>query len=196
MFQHFLLIARRNLLKRKLYSFINIIGLAIGMTCCIVIALYVRHELSYDRYNTRHDHIYRVLQTFRSVEKGQKAKSPAPEDYWVWGCAPVGPALAADFPQVKEVVQFMSPVSLLLEYKDKRLQQENLVCIDSNAFKVFSWKLLQGNPKTALVAPFSIVLTQKVATKIFGNDNPLGKMLRVDNGDLFTVTGVVADVPA
>lgn len=196
MFQHFLLIARRNLLKRKLYSFINIIGLAIGMTCCIVIALYVQHELSYDRYNTKHDRIYRVLQTFRSVEKGQKIPTPAPEDYWVWGSAPVGPALAADFPQIKEVVQFMSPVSLLLEYKDKRIQQENLVCMDSTAFKVFSWKLLQGNPKTALVAPNSIVLTQTVAKKIFGNDNALAKMLRVDNGDLFNVTGVVADVPA
>ncbi|NCD71126.1 ABC transporter permease [Mucilaginibacter agri] len=196
MFKHFLLIARRNLLKRKFYSFINIIGLAIGMTCCILIALYVENELSYDRYNTKHDHIYRVAQTFRSFEKGQKVTTPLPEDYQVWGCAPVGPALAADFPQVKDVVQFMSPVSLLLEFGDKRLQQENLVCIDSTAFKVFSWKLLYGNPQTALVAPNSIVLTQKVAEKFFGNDNPVGKSLRVNNGDNFTVTGVVADVPA
>lgn len=196
MLQHFLIIAKRNLLKRKLYSLINIIGLAIGMACCIVIALYVQHELSYDRYHTRHERIYRVLQTFRSFDKGQKITSPAPEDYCVWGTAPVGPALAADFPQVKEVVQFMSPVSLLLEYKDKRLQQENLVCMDSNAFKVFSWKLLQGDPQTALVAPNSMVLTKTVAEKFFGDGNAVGKALRVDNGQLFTVTGVVADVPA
>ncbi|SFS44308.1 putative ABC transport system permease protein [Mucilaginibacter polytrichastri] len=166
------------------------------MSCCVLIGLYVQHELSYDRYNTRHDRIYRVLQTFRSVEKGQKITAPAPEDYQVWGCAPVGPALAADFPQVKEMVQFMSPVSLLLEYGDKRLQQENLICIDSTAFKVFSWKLLQGNPQTALVAPNSIVLTQKIAEKFFGHTNAVGKTLRVNNGDHFTVTGVVADVPA
>jgi putative ABC transport system permease protein len=196
MFKHFLLITWRNLLKRKFYSFINIIGLAIGMTCCMVIAFYVQHELSYDRYNTRHDHIYRVVQTFRSVEKGQKITSARPEDYQVWGCAPVGPALAADFPQIKDVVQFMSPVSLLLEYGDKRLQQDNLVAMDSTAFKVFSWKLLQGNPQTALVAPNSIVLTRKVATKIFGDINAVGKTLRVDNGGQFTVTGVVEDVPA
>ncbi|MEX8547851.1 MAG: ABC transporter permease [Mucilaginibacter sp.] len=195
MFKHFLLIARRNILKRKLYSFLNIIGLAIGMSCCILIALYVQHELSYDHYNTKHDHIYRVLQTFRSGDKGQKVTSPAPEDYQVWGCAPVGPALAADFPQVKEVVQFMSPASLLLEYKEKRIQQENLIFIDSNAFKVFSWNLLQGNPQTALVAPNSIVLTQKVAEKFFGNNNALGKIFRVNNELSFTVTGVVADVP-
>jgi putative ABC transport system permease protein len=195
MLKHFLLIARRNLLKRKFYNFINVIGLAIGMTCCILIALYVQHELSYDRYHTNHERIYRVLQTFRSTEKGQKVTSPRPEDYQVWGCAPVGPAIATDFPQVKEVVQFMSPASLLLEYKDKRLQQENLLCIDSNAFNVFSWKLLQGNPKTALVAPNSIVLTEKLARIFFGQDDALGKTLRVDNGDSFTVTGVVADVP-
>lgn len=195
MFRHFLLIAKRNLLKKKLYNLLNIIGLAIGMSCCLFIALYVKHEVSYDRYNTRHDRIYRVLQTFRSVEKGQKITSALPEDYQVWGCAPVGPALAADFPQVKEVVQFMSPVSLLLEYKDKRLQQDNLICIDSTAFKVFSWKLLQGNSQTALVAPNSIVLTQKIADKFFGHDNAVGKTLRVDNGDNFTVTGVVADFP-
>ncbi len=196
MLKHFLLIARRNLLKRKFYNFINIIGLAIGMTCCILIALYVKHELSYDRYHTKHDHIYRVLQTFRSADKGQKLTTPVPEDYQVWGCAPVGPALAADFSQVKEVVQMMSPSSLLLEYKDKRIQQENLIPTDSNAFKVFSWKLLQGNPQTALVAPNSIVLTQKVAEKFFGRDDAVGKTLRVNNGDYFTVTGVVADVPA
>jgi putative ABC transport system permease protein len=105
MLKHFLLIARRNLLKRKFYNFINVIGLAIGMTCCILIALYVQHELSYDRYHTNHERIYRVLQTFRSTEKGQKVTSPRPEDYQVWGCAPVGPAIATDFPQVKEVVQ-------------------------------------------------------------------------------------------
>lgn len=196
MFKHFLLIARRNLLKRKFYSFINIAGLAIGMSCCVLIALYVQHELSYDHYNTKHDHIYRVLQTYRSFEKGQKITHPTPEDYQVWGCAPVGPALAADFPQVKEVVRFMSPVSLLLEYGDKRMQQENLLPMDSTAFKVFSWKLLQGNPKTALVAPYSIVLTEKVAAKFFGNGNALGKTMRVNNGNTFTVTGVVADVPA
>ena len=195
MLKHFLLIARRNLLKRKLYSFINITGLTISMACCVFIALYVQHELSFDRYNKKHEHIYRVLQTFKSVEKGQKITSPLPEDFQVWGCAPVGPALAADFPQIKEVVQFMSPVSLLLEYGDKRLQQENLVGIDSTAFKVFSWKLLQGDPKTALVAPNSIVLTQKVAEIFFGHDNAVGKTLRVDNGFNFTVTGVVADVP-
>lgn len=195
MLQHFFLVAFRNLLKRKLYSFINMTGLAIGMASCLLIALYVQHELSYERYHTRHDRIYRVIQAFRSSDKGQHAL-PAPEDYQVWGCAPVGPALAADFPQIEKTVQFMSPLSLLLQYGDKRLQQENLVCMDSTAFDVFSWKLLQGDPHTALTAPYSIVLTQSVAKKFFGRENAVGKSLRVDNSDNYTVTGIVEDPPS
>ncbi|WP_158825673.1 ABC transporter permease [Mucilaginibacter lacusdianchii] len=196
MLKHFLLIAGRNLLKRKFYSFINILGLAIGMTCCILIALYVKHELSFDRYHEKHQRIYRVLHAYRTPEEGQKRNSLSPQDYQVWGCAPVGPALTADFPQVEQVVQMMSPVSLLLQAGDKRLQQDNLICTDSTAFRVFSWKLLQGDPKTALVAPNSIVLTQQVAQKFFGNKNAVGQTLKVNNSESFTVTGVVQDVPA
>ena len=116
----------------------------------------------------KHERVYRVLQIFGDAGEGQHLRSPSPEHFQVWGCAPVGPALAADFPQVEEVVQMMSPVSLLLQAGDKRVQQENIVATDSNAFKLFSWKLVQGDPATALVAPNSIVLTQQVAEKLFG----------------------------
>lgn len=182
-------------MKRKSYSLINIIGLAIGMACCILIALYVQHELSYDRYHAKKDRIYRVLQTFRSFQPGEVVTAPTPKDYWVWGCAPVGPALQADFPQIEKEVQFMSPMSLLLQKGDKRFQQDNLLMMDSSAFDVFSWKLLLGDPHKALLASNSIVLTQSVARKFFGNENPLGQSLRVDNDDYFVVTGVMEDVP-
>lgn len=196
MFRHFLRIASRNLLKRKFYSFINITGLAIGMACCLLIALYIKHELSFDRYHANHERIYRVLQTYRSVEKGQKPITPAPQDYQVWGCAPVGPALQADFPEVETVAQMMSPISLLLQTGDKRIQQNNLVCADSTVFKVFSWKLLQGDARTALTAPYSIVLTEETAHKLFGNANPVGQTLRSNNSDNLMVTGVVQNVPS
>jgi len=195
MLRHFFYIAWRHLQKQKFYSFINITGLAIGMACCIVITLYVQNERSYDQYHLKKDRIYRVLQTFRHFQPGEKLPPPSPQDYWVWGCAPLGPALKADFPQVEKAVQFMSPVSLLLQHDDKRLQQDNLLCMDSTAFDVFSWKMLHGDPHTALVSPNSIVLTRSVAQKFFGNANPVGQSLRVDNQDLFTVTGVMEDVP-
>ncbi|HEX6430509.1 MAG TPA: ABC transporter permease, partial [Niastella sp.] len=195
MLRHFFQIAWRNLLKRKFYSLINVAGLAIGMACCVLITLYLRHELSYDQYHTKSDRIYRVTQTFRNVEEGATIPLPTPKEFQVWGCAPVGPALQTDFPEIEKVVQFMSPSSLLLQQGEKRFQQDNLLFIDSTAFDVFSWKMLYGDPHTALTAPFSIVLTKSVAQKFFGNENPVGKPLRYDNQGNLTVTGVMEDVP-
>lgn len=196
MIQHFFQIAWRNLVKRKFYSFINIAGLAIGMACCILIAVYIQNELSYDQYHTKRDRIVRVVQTFRSVQDGVNPGAPTPEDFWVWGCAPVGPALQADFPEIEKVVRFMSPVSLLLQHGEKRFQQDNMLVMDSTAFDVFSWKMLYGNPHTALTAVNTIVLTRKLSEKFFGDTNPVGQLLRVDNGDNFMITGVLEDVPA
>ncbi|HET6255338.1 MAG TPA: ABC transporter permease [Puia sp.] len=196
MFRHFFQIAWRNLKKRKLYSIINIAGLTIGMACCLLIYLYVQNELSYDRYHTKADRIYRVNQTFRTVQKGENPGPPAPQDFWVWGCAPVGPALQADFPEIEKVVRFMSPISVLLQHGERRIQQDNLLMMDSTAFDVFSWKMLYGDPHTALIAANTIVLTRTVAEKFFGDTNPVGQTLRADNAVNLLVTGVMQDVPA
>jgi putative ABC transport system permease protein len=196
MVRHFFQTAWRNLLKRKFYSLINITGLAIGMASCILITIYIHHELSYDQYHTNRNRIYRVLQTFRTVQPGESLPPPAPGDFWVWGCAPVGPALQADFPQIEKVVRFMSPVSILLQRGDKRFQQENLLFMDSTAFDLFSWKMVQGDPHTALTAPNSIVLTRTVARKLFGGENPVGKTLLADNQLNLVVSGVMEDVPS
>ena len=195
MIHHFFQIAWRNLVKRKFYSFINIAGLAIGMTCCLLITLYIKNELSYDQYHSKKDHIFRVLQSFRSVKEGVNPGAPTPEEFWVWGNAPVGPALQADFPQIEKMVRFMSPSSLLLQHGEKRFQQDNLVFMDSTAFSVFSWKMIFGDPQTALTAPNSIVLTKTVSEKFFGNANPVGQSLRIDNSDNYLITGVMEDVP-
>lgn len=195
MLRHYFGIAWRQLLKRKFYSLINITGLAVGMLCCIVITVYIRYELSYDQYHDKKDRIYRVVQTFKEVQPGEGFKTPSPRDFQVWGCAPVGPALKTDFPQVDKIVQFMSPLSLLLQYGNTKIQQDNLLCMDSTAFDVFSWKMLQGDPHKALSDPNSIVLTKSVAHKFFGNQNPVGQSILVDNRDNFMVTGVMEDVP-
>ena len=195
MLHHFFQIAWRNLKKRKLSGFINITGLSIGMACCLLIMLYVKNELSYDRYHTKADRIYRVTQAFRSVQKGENPGPPSPQELWVWGCAPLAPALQADFPEIEKIVRFMSPNSILLQHGDKRIQQDNLICMDSTAFDVFSWKMIYGNPHTALVAPYSIVLTRSVAEKFFGNTNPVGQVFRGDNQVDLNVTGVMEDVP-
>lgn len=183
-------------MRNKAYSFINITGLAVGITCCVLISLYVKDELSYDRYHVHADNIYRVIHAYREIQGGEKLPPPAPQEYQVWGNAPIAPALAADFPQIRKVVQFTSPNSYLLQYRDKRFQESNIPFMDSAAFDIFSWKMLAGNPRTALAAPNSIVLTKHLAEKYFGNSNPVGQALKVDNRASLTVTGVMEDVPS
>jgi len=196
MIKHFFTVAYRNLLRNKIFSVINVVGLAIGMACCLLIVYYVQHELSYDRYHTKGDRIYRLTQSFQNSQAGEKLPPPTPEEFQVWGNAPVGAALANDFPTVEKVVQFTSPNTFLLQHGETRIQQDNLLFMDSTAFEVFSWKMLAGNPLTALKAPNSIVLTKSVARKFFGNTNPVGQSLKGDNAINFLVTGVMEDVPS
>lgn len=204
MIRNNLKIAWRTIGKSKGYAAINIAGLAIGMACCLLIALYIQDELSYDQYHEKGDRIYRVLHGYKesgeagSTESGQTTGGYA---YNVWGNAPVGSALASDFPEVQQVVQFSGRSSVLLKQGDQAFQEDNVFFADSNVLDVFSWPLVAGNPKTALSAPYSAVLTQSTARKYFGDENPIGKTLqgsstggRADAGT-YTVTGILKDIP-
>lgn len=190
MFKNYLKIAWRNLTKNKGYSIINIGGLAIGMACFLVIAMFIRNEISYDSYHEQGDNIYRI------VHHGSEDNL---EDRWIWGNAPVGPALKKDFSEVVDIVQFSGRSDVLLEYNERSFQEGNSFYVDETVFDIFSWPLLSGNPKTALKDPYSIVLTQSTAKKYFGNEDPMGKTMdgiggRANDG-LYTVTGVMKDVP-
>lgn len=197
MLKNYLKIAWRNLRKQKVYSFINITGLGVGIACCVLIVLFVRNELSYDSYHEKGDRIFRVIHG-SSAPEGEGAGA---EPFWVWGNAPVGAALKLDFPEIEKVVQFSGRSDILLKNGDRVYQEEGVFFMDSTVFDVFSWKLVQGNPKTALAAPFSIILTESTARKYFGNENPMGKSLvgsasagRSDAG-IYTVTGIIQDLP-
>ncbi len=200
MYKNYFKIAWRNLIKKKAYSFINIFGLGLGIACCLLIFMFVQDELSYDNYHEKGNRIYRVIhgESTTGTKDGEDAGYP----FWVWGNAPIGPSLKNYFPEVKTVVQFSGRADILLTYKDKMFQEDGVFFMDSTVFDVFSWKLLRGNPKTALANPYSIVLTESTARKYFGNEDPLGKSLkgseaagRSNRGD-YTVTGVVADIPS
>jgi putative ABC transport system permease protein len=199
MLKNYLKIAYRNLLKKKVYSFINIFGLGVGMACCVLIFMFVQEELSYDNYHEKGGRIYRVIHG--STQEGV-GESEATNDFWVWGNAPVGPALKRDFPEIEKVVQFSGRADILLSIGDITQQEEGILFMDSTAFEVFSWELLQGDPKTALAAPYSVVLTESTAKKYFGDENALGQSIkgsevagRANAGD-YTVTGIMADVPS
>ncbi len=177
MLKNYLKIAWRNLLKKKVYSFINIAGLGMGMACCFLIYMYVQDELSYDQYHEKKDRIYRVLHGFNESSLSDNVE---PDYYEVWGNAPVGQALANDFPEIDRIVQFSGRADILLRNGEEMFQEEGVFFMDSTAFDVFSWKLIKGDPNTALVAPFSIVLTESTAKKYFGDEEPMGKTLEGD----------------
>lgn len=191
MLKNYLKIGWRNLMKNKGYSAINIGGLAIGMACFLMIAMFIKHEVSYDRYHENVDNIYRVVHTY------DKENS---DNYQVWGNAPVGPKLKEDFEEVLKTVQFSGRSSSLLKYGNLSFQENDCFYVDATVFEVFSWPLISGDPKTALETPYSVVLTESMAEKYFGNEDPMGKTIEGIGGRAadgkYTVTGVMQDVPS
>ena len=185
MLANYLKIAFRNLLKHKGFSFINILGLAIGMTCCILILLYVQDERSYDRYHENADRIYR-LRVERFAGGGETERSAA-------ASSPMAPAALSDLPQIERAVRF-NRRTYLVEHEDRRFYEPNFLWADSSVFDVFSFPFLRGDPKSALVAPYSVVLTASMAEKYFGSADPMGQTLLAE-GRTLTVTGVMRDVP-
>lgn len=194
MLKNYFKLAFRNLSKNKIYSSINLLGLAVGMACCLVIVIYVLDELSYDKFHGNVKNIYRLLHHYDSSDKKEDQTPPSPEEYEVWGNAPVGPVLVNSLPEIKRAVRFTSPTSYLIQGEERRFQ-ENVVFIDSTVFEIFDFKLVQGNPSKALVGPQSVVLSEEMAIKYFGTKDAIGKTLLANNRTSFIVTGVMEDIP-
>lgn len=187
MFKTNLIIALRNLLKHKFYSFLNITGLAIGIATCLLIFLFVRDELNYDRYNENADRIYRIIADFKLG--GNELLTP---DLG----APTGPAFLNDFPEVENYVRIQTTGGWFVQYGDKSFKETEVLRADSTLFDIFTLPLLSGNPKTALNKPHTLVISEKAAAKYFGKEDPLGKILHLDNRTDYTVTGVFKDIPS
>ncbi len=187
MLKNLLTVALRNLRKDVGYSLLNILGLTIGITCSLLLLLYVANELSYDRYHDKADRIYRV---FTDI------KEPEQEDHITFTQFPLGPALVKDYPEVEQSVRFVGGGSTLLKNGNQQFYEENIMYADSNLFEVFTYTFLEGNPKTALMAPNSIVLTRALAEKYFQTAaNSLGKSLQSDGDHVYKVSAVIENVP-
>ncbi len=182
MFKNYLKIAFRNILRHKAFSFINIVGLAIGMASSILIMLWVENELSYDRFHARANNIYRVIVDASGF---RAAVNPAG--------MPAG--LKEAIPAIKNTVRLSHLDGGLFETGDRKFKETRLFYTDPSFLDVFSFPLLKGDRKTALSRVDALLLTQSMAKKYFGNQDPIGKTLRFNNSDLMTVTGVLADIP-
>ena len=186
MFKNYFKIAFRNLSKNKVFSFINLMGLTVGMTACFLIFLYVKFELSYDAFNTKADRIYRLVTDLKTPSDNLHIGVTS------WAFAP---KIKSELPEVQSFTR-VSHGSFLITKGDVKFQEDKTLFADSSLFHVFDFKLLKGNPHTALKDPYSIVLSETYATKYFGNQNPLGQTL-LFSGDHIpaTVTGVMKDIP-
>ncbi|MDD9949404.1 MAG: ABC transporter permease [candidate division Zixibacteria bacterium] len=174
-------IALRHLSRHRGYTTVNVLGLAVGLACAILIFLYVGHELSYDRYHEQADRIYRVV-------FNDNAKTPRS----------VGPALQADFPEVRSLLR-MHPTTgtWVMKYEDRIYYERGVYWAESSLFDFFRLPLVQGDPDHALEAPYTVVISEDTARRYFGDEDPMGKTIDADNGFmLLTVTGVMENMPA
>ena len=184
---HHLTIAWRNLRKQPIYSFINIIGLTVGLLCALFILLFVKDELSYDRYHEHADNIYRL------TSHGQMMDTEF--DFATVG-GPTAEAMVQDYPEVINALRFQSGI-YIVSNRERNISftEEHVAFTDSSLFDMFSFKLLEGDPKTALTRPNTMVITAALARKYFGEENPIGKTLRLDNNSDYEVSGVMEEMP-
>ena len=187
MLRNYLKIAWRNLLRNKTFTAINIIGLAVGLATCLLIVLFVMHELSYDRYNTHADRLYRM--TIHAQIGGNELNAAQVS-------IPAGPALLRDYAGVEAITRLYTDGTFIVKHGKETYKEEHVVFPDSNFFAVFSIPVLKGNPKTVLTEPNTVVITETIARKYFGVQDPIGQTLTLGSRGLFRVTGVCRDVPA
>ncbi len=190
MLQNYLKIAFRNLVRNKVYSFINIVGLAVGMAVAMLIFLFVSHEVSFDKFHVNGDRIYKVSSTVKYGEQEVNFTSMS---------AKLAPIIKETNPEVIDFVRitsggsaiFLNPSNLAQKFK-----ADNFDFVDNSFFSTFSFQLKEGNSKNALKEPFSLVISEKIAKKYFGNENPIGKTLICNAKYNYTITGILKEIPS
>jgi len=188
MFRNYFKIAFRNLKKYKGYSFINIAGLAIGIACCLLILLLVRDELSFDRFHEYKNQIYRVI----VQQPGQFYMGT---DFLAVTPAPLAAALKEEFPEVIQATRIDQSNNVIMSTKNKRFYEDGFLWADDHFFEVFTFPFLRGDQSKALSEPYSVVISERMAHKYFGDEDPMGKIVALSNRYDFIVTGIMKDIP-
>lgn len=190
MIKNYLRSALRNISRHKFISFINISGLTIGLTCCLLILIYIINEVSYDRFNTNAKDIYRVTRSFNSADGVVNLNLGAV-------APPFGPLLKNEFSDIKKITRvYPNNGVVTLRYKDKLFNETGACFADENFFDFFTLKIIKGDTRTALNEPYSVMLTEELARKYFGDEDPINKEIRFEDQFNFKVTGVYKKFPA
>lgn len=184
MLKSYLKIAWRNIVGNPLFSAINIVGLSIGLACCIIIMLFVQYETSYDKDWVNADRIYRVTRDFFGNNLRLAAIAP-----------PIAPLLMEDFSEIEDITRILVPGQLTLSRDDLRIREEKLVIADTNIFEFFDLKFTSGDAQTALTRPTNIVMSERAAERYFGNEDPVGQTLNLMGQVDVTVAGIIEDLP-
>ncbi len=187
MLKNYLIIATRSLMRQKLLTLINILGLAMGLSCCLLILLYVSHEVSYDKFHTRGDRIYRV--NWASNLSGESRPSATTS-------IPPAEAIIHDLPSVEAVARMYNRSGSVEAEKEVKFQEQQVYFTDSTFFRIFSLQFLSGNPALALTYPNAVVITDEMARKYFGHTDVLGKSLWYENNTSLKITGVIEKLPS
>lgn len=188
MYKNYFKITFRVFNREKLYSLINAFGLTLGFTSCLLIALFIKDELSYDKFHHNSDRIYRISAAYMRQERWEPYGSNA------WK---TGELIKNNYNEVEELVRFMPDDNTLFEYGDKRFVENRFAWADSNFFSLFNFKLREGNPAEALKGPNKVVISKSIASKYFGNENPIGKVFKLSDYPIdIQVSGVMEDMPS
>ncbi len=188
MFRNYLKIAFRSLARYKFISFINLFGLTIGLSCCLIILTYLVNETSYDKFNKKADRIYRITRSFNNdqgiVSLHLSAVAP-----------PIAPLMQNDFREIEKITRLLPAGTTPVRYGDKLFNEQNVAFADSNLLGVFDIKLLKGSPRTVLSEPYTAAMTPEAAHRYFGDTDPMGKVIRLNNRINVTVTGIFSPLP-
>ena len=186
MFKNYFKIARRNLRKNKTFSIINIAGLSIGVSCFLLIALYVLDELSYDKYNVHAYQIYRIDDHIKFGDFSYEGAETPPI---------MGPAFTKDYPQIEQYVRLKNHGGFVVERGSENFKEDKAAYADSSLFDVFTLPMIAGDPNTALKEPHSLVITQSTAKKYFNTTDVVGRTLVINKNNNYKITGVIKDIP-
>jgi len=187
MFKNYFKVALRNIIKHKGYSLINIAGLAIGLACCLFIWIWVQDELSYDKFHENAPYLYRVEENqYYSGRVYHVTVTPYP----------LAPALKEDFPEISEATRYVGVGGQLLRYGENAFFESGIRAVDPSFFRMFTFPFVKGNSDTALDDLFSVVISEEIAEKYFGEEDPIGKVIQANNRTDFKVTGVMKNIPS